>query len=71
MLGVDKNIDFPVKLEYGQVLKLSFDLSKGFLELMSNYREKGVTINAVVQTSIGEKFMSNELSVDDLFINEL
>ena len=70
LLGLIESIDFPVKLEYGQVLKLPYNLSKGFLDRMDVYRKKGVTLTAYVQTTVGEKFKSNELDIDQLFITE-
>jgi hypothetical protein len=54
-------------MEYGEQYQVNYNLKKGFLDQMEKLKGQKVTITAVVATTIGEKFVSNEMSIDDLF----
>jgi hypothetical protein len=61
-------ISFPQKLEYGQQYDVQYVLKKGFLDMLEKLKGQNVTITAHVSTTVGEKFTSNEMQVDNLFM---
>lgn len=56
---------FPAKLEHGQVCVVDYNLKHGSLEL---YRKlpSDTLIQAIVTTTVGEKYKSNQLPVTDI-----
>lgn len=60
-------LEFPLKLEYGQQYSLQYGLPPGFFDRMSQFRNQNVKLTAFVSTTVGEKFQSNEMLIDDIF----
>lgn len=60
-------IAFPRKMEYGEQYQVMYNLKKGFFEEMRKLKNQEVTLIAFVTTTVGEKFQSNEMKLDDLF----
>jgi len=60
-------ISFPKRMEYGEQYKIMYDLKKGFLDMLEKLKGQDVTLTAFVTTTIGDKFKSNPLNIDDLF----
>ena len=60
-------INFPKKMEYGEQYTVQYKLKKGFLDMLKQHLGQKVTITAFVTTTVGEKFISNEMLVDDIF----
>lgn len=60
-------VSFPKKLEYGEQYDVQYVMKKGFLDMLEKFVGQGVTITAHVTTTVGEKFVSNEMSVDKIF----
>lgn len=59
-----ENIQFPAKLEYGEPLDIAFKLVKGVFEkINAGPRAK---IRAEITTSLGERFISNEVLVSEI-----
>jgi len=61
------NISFPKRMEYGEQYQVNYNLKKGFLDQMKKLQGQEVTITSIVTTTVGEKFVSNSMSIDDLF----
>jgi hypothetical protein len=61
------NIPFPKRMEYGEQYHVNYNLKKGFLDQMEKFIGQEVTITAMVTTTVGEKFTSNTMLIDDLF----
>ncbi|MGM5629873.1 TIR domain-containing protein [Apibacter raozihei] len=61
------HIEFPIKMEYGEQYQIKYKLVEGFFKQFEKFIGKGVTITAYVTTTIGEKFSSNPMPVDDIF----
>lgn len=60
-------VSFPKKMEYGEQYQVHYNLKKGFLDQLEKFKGQDVTITAFVTTTVGEKFSSNQMKVDDLF----
>lgn len=60
-------ISFPKRMEYGEQYQVMYNLKKGFLDEMQKLRNQEVTLTAFVTTTVGEKYKSNEMKIDDLF----
>jgi len=60
-------INFPKKMEYGEQYQVMYQVKKGFLDQLEKFKGQNVTITAHVTTTVGEKFSSNPMKVDDLF----
>jgi hypothetical protein len=60
-------ISFPKRMEYGEQYQVIYNLKKGFFEEMKKLKDQEVTLTAFVTTTVGEKFKSNEMKIDDLF----
>jgi len=60
-------ISFPKRMEYGEQYQVMYSLKKGFLDEMQKLRNQEVTLTAFVTTTVGEKYKSNEMKIDDLF----
>lgn len=60
-------ITFPKRMEYGEQYQVMYNLKKGFLDEMQKLRNQEVTLTAFVTTTVGEKYKSNEMKIDDLF----
>jgi hypothetical protein len=60
-------IAFPKRMEYGEQYQVMYNLKKGFLDSLEKFVGQDVIITAYVNTTVGEKFKSNEMKVDDLF----
>lgn len=59
---------FPVKLEYGELCQLSFEINKGLLDKLRMFQGQKVTLTAHVTTTLGENYQSNAMDLDMLFI---
>ena len=44
-----------------------YNLKQGFLDQMKGFVGQDVTLTAFVGTTVGEKFSSNPMNIDDLF----
>ncbi len=62
-----EQLEFPVKLEYGQRYTINYQLKSRFLDDLYKFYEQGVTIQAFVNSTVGEQLVSNTLSIDDFF----
>jgi len=61
------NTSFPKRMEYGEQYQVNYNLKNGFLDQMEKLKGQEVIITAIVKTTVGEKFVSNSMSIDDLF----
>lgn len=66
MLEMVAPILFPKKLEYGEQYNVQYVLKKGFLDMLQEFVGEEVSITAHVSTTVGEKFVSNEMDIDSL-----
>lgn len=57
ILLLKNSIDFPTRLEYGQVLNLQYEVNKNLFSLFKAYEDN--SINAYCQTTVGELYDSN------------
>jgi hypothetical protein len=62
-----EKINFPVKLEYGQVIEMTYPLKPQSENSIWRKLDEDTTVHATVTTTIGEKYNSNELKVKDVF----
>jgi hypothetical protein len=60
-------INLPVKLEYGQVIEMTYPLKLRSEKEIWRMLDGEATVHAVVTTTLGEKYNSNELSVAKVF----
>lgn len=60
-----RNLEFPIKLEYGQSFDVTYTVKEGTIELWKKLPEKA-TIQTFVTSSIGEKFKSNKEPVEKI-----
>lgn len=60
-------LDFPKKMEYGEQYQVFYNLNKGFLDKFEKLKGQEVILTAYVTTTVGEKFGSNEMKIDDLY----
>jgi len=60
-------VSFPKKMEYVAQYQVHYNLKKVFLDQLEKFKGQDVTITAFVTTTVGEKFSSNLMKVDDLF----
>ena len=67
LVNPSPNFEFPKKLVYGEQYSVQYSLSKGFLDTMKNLEGKNVTLTAFASTTVGEKYVSNPMEIDDLF----
>lgn len=65
LTGRMNNISFPIKMEWGQPLTVSYELKPAAIEQWKNLPDD-TTLKAIVTTTIGEKFESNEVKISDL-----
>ncbi len=56
-------VAFPVKLEYGEVASADYKLMANTLEMMWNKLPEDATVQAIVTTTVGERYKSNLVSV--------
>lgn len=63
--GRMEKVNFPVKLEWGEPLKVNYELKSGGIEMMKKL-PPDTTLKAIVNTTIGETFESNETKISDL-----
>jgi hypothetical protein len=54
-------ISFPVKLEYGEVVKVSYKLKYASKEQIWNKLSKDAYFQAIATTTVGEKYISNKV----------
>lgn len=59
-------LEFPVKLEYGEVASVDFKLVVQSLDLIWNKLPKDATVQAIVTTTLGEKYKSNLVLVESV-----
>jgi len=64
---IDKmeRINFPIKMEWGQPLTVNYKLKSAGIAQWKDLPED-TTLKAIVTTTIGEKFESNEVKINDL-----
>lgn len=60
-----ENIQFPIKMEWGQPLTVNYELNLNLLSMLKQLPVE-TTLKAIVTTTIGEKFESNEVKISDL-----
>ncbi len=58
-------VNFPVKLEWGEPLRVDYNLKKAGI---NNWKElpEDTTLKAIVHTTVGEKIISNEVKIKEL-----
>ena len=59
-------VQFPVKLEYGEVASVDYELVLNSLEAIWNKLPEDATVQAILTTTIGEKYKSNLVPVSDI-----
>jgi len=59
-------INFPVKLEYGEVASVDFELVPNSLEMMWNRLPEDATVQAILTTTVGERYKSNLIPVSSV-----
>ncbi len=59
-------LQFPVKLEYGEVASVDFKLVVQSLDFIWNKLPKDATVQAIVTTTLGEKYKSNLVLVESV-----
>lgn len=59
------NIEFPIKLEYGQSFSVSYLLKVGTIDLWKNL-PKEATVQAYITSSVGERFKSNKHQIEEV-----
>jgi len=57
--------EFPLKMEYGQVISVDYKLKNRSMEMWSKL-PADTTVQAIVTTTVGEKFKSNQVPVSDI-----
>jgi hypothetical protein len=57
---------FPAKLEFGEVVTVDYKLEPRSIEFMWNKLPKHATVQAIVTTTIGERFKSNLVKVESV-----
>ncbi len=60
-------VAFPKKMEYGEQYQVYYNLKKGFLDQLEKFKGQDVKLTAYVTTTVGEKFSSNQMKIDDLY----
>jgi len=60
-----ENIQFPKKMEWGQPLTVNYELNREMFQMLKQLPSE-TTLKAIVTTTIGEKFESNEVKISDL-----
>jgi hypothetical protein len=61
-----ETINFPIKLEYGQVVEMTYPLKPASEKHLWKRLDIDSTIHAQVTTTVGEKYISNDLEVKEL-----
>lgn len=61
-----RSIQFPVKLEYGEVVSVYYELVQKSLEAIWNKLPEDATVQAILTTTVGEKYKSNLVPVSDI-----
>jgi hypothetical protein len=65
LTGRMERVNFPIKMEWGQPITVNYELKPAGIEQWKNLPED-TTLKAIVTTTIGEKFESNEVKISDL-----
>lgn len=65
LTGKMERINFPIKMEWGQPLIINYELKPAGIAQWKNL-PADTTLKAIVTTTIGEKFESNEVKISDL-----
>jgi len=60
-----ENIQFPKKMEWGQPLTVNYELNREMFQMLKQLPSE-TTLKAIVTTTIGEEFESNEVKISDL-----
>lgn len=68
LLDVVTPVSFPQRMEYGQQYQMMYNLAPGFIQRLEKFKGQKVTMTAHVTTTVGEKFKSNPMNVDDILI---
>jgi hypothetical protein len=66
MMFPKEKIQFPVKLEYGQVVSLSFDINANAFAMFKKNASENSYIQAFCGTTVGEIYSSNEYKLSKL-----
>ena len=69
LTGKMEQVSFPQKMEWGQPLTINYELKLAGVAIWKDLPED-TTVKAIVTTTIGEKFESNDLNLRDI-INDL
>ncbi len=67
--NIIKNIKFPITLEFGEEYSISYDIPDDFAEKFKITLNNNFSVIAVVSTTIGENFYSNEVEIDNIINN--
>jgi hypothetical protein len=59
-------LQFPVKLEYGQVASVDYELAINSLDMIWNKLSEDSTVQAIVTTTVGERYKSNSVPVANI-----
>lgn len=65
LTGRMERLNFPIKMEWGQPLTVNYELKPAGIDQWKNLPDD-TTLKAIVTTTIGEKFESNEVKISDL-----
>lgn len=68
LTGRMQAIKFPIKMEWGQPLTVNYELKLAGIKIWKGLPDD-TTIKAIVTTTIGEKFESNEIRIKDITKN--
>lgn len=61
-----ESINFPIKLEYGQVIEMTYPLKPASEQHIWKKLDIDSTIHALVTTTVGDKYVSNDLEVKEV-----
>ncbi|MET4084266.1 hypothetical protein ABIB40_004242 [Pedobacter sp. UYP30] len=70
LLNITSQIQFPKRMEYGEQYQVMYNLKEAFLEDLKKMKGQKVTLTAIVNTTVGEKFYSNAMDIDMLFFGK-
>lgn len=66
LIHMANRIPFPKKLEFGETMSVMYQLPFEFVKQLNKLKGQDVTLTATVSTTIGEKFKSNEMKLDEI-----
>ena len=65
------NSQFPVRLEFGEVKQIVYEINKNQMDLFIQNNQPSATIKAFVSTTVGELFHSDDYSIEKLVSTHL